>query len=65
MGHQYEFDWAEASKKECEDSKIMCFLLLFVMQYNKNTHSEGLGDMIEHTDLDTEIWTVTYLCAKH
>ncbi len=35
------------------------------MQYNKNTHSEGQGDMIEHTDLYTEIWTVTHLCVKH
>ncbi len=23
MGHQYECDWAEAGKKECEESKIM------------------------------------------
>ncbi len=29
----------------------------------KNIHSEGQRHIIEHTDLKTETWTVTHLCA--
>ncbi len=66
----------EAEKKECGESKLMwvsdylCIIfiiicILFTTQYNENIQSEGQGHMIEHTDLNTDTWTVAHLWAKH
>ncbi len=59
----------EAGSKECEESKMFLFYFWLAFDYYfinytvyKNVHSEGQGHVIEHTDLNTETWTVTHLC---